>query len=156
MANETPGLVLENRYEAPPEFAYRWLTDFHEDDGQRYFGMASPGKIVRNGGTVELEGDMGRGITTRSTVTLAPPDRWSAEGTFANKSGRTMARTRIVESVSPDGTGTHHRADLYLWPNGWMARLFMWMGAGRARREMRAAFGRLKTDLDAEYRSLQQ
>lgn len=155
MSNEAPGLVLENHYEAPPEFAYSWLTDFHDDDGTRYFGMKTPGTITRNGESIQLEATMDLGMT-RMNVSLAPPDRWTAEGGFFTKSGRQMARTRIVESVRPDGPGTQHRAEFYVWPNGFMARLMFLFGGGRMRSEMRGSFDRLKADLDTEYRSVRQ
>ncbi|HKV90028.1 MAG TPA: hypothetical protein VJQ43_02395 [Thermoplasmata archaeon] len=153
MTDPKPGLVLENHYDASPEFAYSWLTDFHEDDGQRYFGMTAPGKITRNGGAVQLEGEMARG-KTRMSVALAPPNQWTADGAFLTGSGREVARTRIVESVQADGTGARHRAEFYLWPNGFMAKLMFMIGAGKMRRDMRASFERLKADLDAEYRSV--
>ncbi|MCI4321751.1 MAG: SRPBCC family protein [Thermoplasmata archaeon] len=153
MTDEKPGLTLDNHYDAPPEFAYSWLTDFHDDDGTRYFGMTNPGKVTRNGTTVQLEGAMRQG-TTKMTVTLAPPDHWWAEGGFFSNSGRQVAHTKIVETLRADGAGTTHHAEFYLHPDGFVARLMFMMGSGKMRRDMRTSFDRLKADLDSEYRAV--
>jgi hypothetical protein len=155
MTDEKPGLTLDNHYDAPPEFVYSWLTDFHDDDGTRYFGMTSPGKVTRSGDSVQLEGAMRQG-TTKMTVTLAPPDRWSAQGGFFTNAGRQVARTKIVETIRADGAGTMHHAEFYLEPSGFLAKLMFLMGGGKMRRDMRSSFDRLKADLDSEYRSVQQ
>jgi hypothetical protein len=152
MTNDKPGFVLDNQYSVPPEFAYSWLTDFHEDDGQRYFGMTGPGKVGRAEGATHLEANMPFGVS-KMTVTPNPPDHWTADGEFFSKSGKRMAKTRIVESVRAEGAGTRHHAEFYLWPEGFGAKLMFAMGRGRMTRDMSASFARIKTDLEAEYRA---
>jgi hypothetical protein len=152
MATKKPGLVIDQHYDVPVEFAYRWLTDFHDDDGQRYFGAAGPGTVQRADGKVQLGAKMDFG-SSKMTVTLAPPNGWTADGEMLGKSGKRLATTQITESLQADGTGTRHHAEFVLWPNGVLPNLMFTIGRGRFVRDMTASYGRMKTDVEAEYRA---
>ncbi|MCI4327150.1 MAG: hypothetical protein L3K16_05900 [Thermoplasmata archaeon] len=152
MTDKKPGLVLDNHYDVPVEFAYSWLTDFYEDDAQRYFQAPEPATVQRADGKVHLASKMAFG-SSKLTVTLSPPDRWVADGEMLGKSGTRMATTRIRESVQADGTGTRHHAEFVLWPNGFVPNLMFTLGRGRFVRDMTASFARIKTDLEAEFRA---
>ena len=97
--------TIRRRIHHPPPAAYAWLTDFDERDAERAGAIVRERRVVERDGTrLRLEGHLevaGRGIPSRATVDLAPPDRWHAK--LYDKRGRLYMFNDYV--VEPDGTG---------------------------------------------------
>lgn len=142
--------VIDTRYSVPPEYAARWLTDLRPDDGPRFFGAARRSAVRRVGRSIHVEGEspLGTGVYD---VTLDSGLRWSSEGRIFGPDGRTIARSRLIETVSEEGGGTRHRVEVRLEPAGWVAGLalaFGWKGRIRA---LRDGLARMKSEMEEQY-----
>lgn len=109
-----PDVVLETRFGVPPDFEARWLTDFREDDLERYDNVPENRRVTRGRGGVVLETEV-HGEAARSRVTIETPRHWRLEGSMGDPASPT-ARLLVVETVGPDAEGTLHRLEATLTP----------------------------------------
>ncbi len=83
MPPATTSVVYEIRevFRVPLDFAYRWCTDFRPDDGERS-KEGNARQILRKGRRTVVYEDLYPSdhgwMWSRQTVTLRPPDRWTA------------------------------------------------------------------------------
>lgn len=110
-----PDIVIENRFEASPEYALAWLTDFRADDG-RFFGDEGNVQVERRGNEIS------RSLTTpfgpmRQTIRVDPAARrWEGRGEQLDPSGRVLYRFHLAELTEPDARGSRHRVELTIEP----------------------------------------
>lgn len=71
------------RLDHPVEDAYRWLTDYRDDDPDRAGAIIVERRVVEDDeDRIVLEGELetlGRRMSGRAVVRLDPPDHWRAE-----------------------------------------------------------------------------
>lgn len=151
---QRPFLVIENRFDVPPEYAIAWLTDFRSDDMQKVGGEKMPSIRVTRlpDGRIQREFSMmGLALTTRTTI--QPPHDWIATMEGRDKKGEVVTTGRVVESVRPAGDGTHHRAEL--WDDGsrGYVRFFNWLSIPMQRAQLRKLFAQQKKEMEAAFRA---
>ena len=143
---------LENTFRAPPAYVAAWLTDFREDDGPRYFGMPGPSRIRREGDLILTEAPLPIG-STRGRLTLESPTRWSAESEILDRRGRVLVRSRLLETVAPEGAGSRHTVRVTLTPESLRGRLMLPFMKAMMRRTLRRGFAAVRRELDAAFRA---
>lgn len=149
---EKPYMVLESRFEAPPEYVAQWLTDFRPDDG-RWFGRDGALEVHKEGRQTRIEGPhpMGwqKGVLTVETAT-----RWSARTEMLTaKGGSVKAVGHVVETVRPEGSGTLHRADLSMDGKTFGMRLMSTLMKPMVKRELKQGFAKMKAEMEAAYKA---
>ncbi|GEM_PF-5941909 len=141
---EAPNLVLENRFHAPPRFVKEWMTDYRADDG-RFFGDATPFRVVRQGHVVRREQDNPMGLMAM-TVDVAAEDRWTVRGDQRDPQGNVLFSFVIRESVRPHGDGTLHRVEMTVTPSPPLAGALPQM-VEQWRASLTAGFGLIEREI---------
>ena len=147
-------VVFENRFDVPPEYAAKWLTDIRPDDGQRFF-QGPPGvAVTRKGNEIHTEGPHTLGWA-RGQIVVDSPTAWHATTEMMRAKGTPVQlRGRIQEHVRPEGTGTYHRAEVDVEAMTLMAKLMMAVAGKRMmERDLKAGFAKVKQEMEAEFRA---
>lgn len=133
---DTVTIRYERRLEQPLDAAYRWLTDYQDDDPER------AGSIIRKREVVEededrvvLEGELetiGRTMEGRAVVELDPPDAWTAN--LYDQKGR---RSGVYEyRLEPLDEGCRLIVDYQLAAPTLKHKALLWIGKPLIRREL--------------------
>lgn len=89
-ARKWPGPTYEVRveFDAPPDFVYRWCTDYTSNDA-RLEGEAYERRILRRTKSEvvyeDLESTPGGWFWSRHVVHLMPPDRWHSDSVGSHR-----------------------------------------------------------------------
>lgn len=133
--------TFDNAFAVPPAYALAWLTDFRPEDMRTVEGEKAPLIQVSRlpGGGIQRDFEMmGMAMQTRTSVESS--SRWVALGSAKDKKGRDVVRFRIVETVAPKGSGTHHRVDFYREDVTTMAEIMTVVMKGPQRRSIQKIF----------------
>ncbi len=128
-------------FDAPPDFVFRWCTDYRVDDGTRA-GEGYARRILSRGLRrivyEDLESEPKGWRWARFDVRLSPPDHWHAESVGnmryfrldydlrARPDGRTEFRLRGTRTPTPHGGPNPSRSEM----ERYLHRL--WRNLGRA------------------------
>ena len=147
-----PAMVVENEFQAPPEYVAKWLQDMQEDDA-RFFGDARKIKVLeRSDKHVKLMAEVPEMGAINTYLRVETPTKWVADVDFVNQ-GQLMGKARVVETVQPKAIGTLHRAEIYMQPmNEQFAAMLTQMGP-EWEKGLKAAFDKMKQELNAEYKA---
>lgn len=150
-----PTVVFENRFDVPPDYAAKWLTDFRPDDGQRWYDFkGGPPTLTRKGNEVHTDGPHVMGWAT-GVVTLDSPTQWHAKTDFfKSKGGPLVGRGAVRETVRADGKGTLHRAEVDFEPLGFGTKLmFALIGRSMMTKSLKAGFAKMKQEMEAQHKA---
>jgi hypothetical protein len=147
--------VYENRFDVPPDYAAKWLTDFRPDDGQRWFEhKGAAAAVTRKGNEIWQEGPHPMGWA-KGVVVIDSPTAWHATTEFfKTKGGPSTGRGTVKETVRAEGKGTVHRAEITFDPlTLGMKLMFPIMGKAMMDKSLKAGFARMKQDMEASYKA---
>lgn len=147
-------VVFENRYDVPPDYAAKWLTDFRPDDGQRYFGNKATVNITRKGNETWNEGPHVMGWA-KGVATLDSPTSWHAKNEFSKTKGSPVfMRASVKENVRAEGKGTLHHTEVTVDPLTFgMKLMFGLMGKAMMTKSLKAGFVKIKEDMEASFKA---
>jgi hypothetical protein len=147
-------VVIENRFNVPPDYAAKWLTDMRPDDQSRWFDGPTGVTVTKKGNQIYTEGPHPMGWA-KGTVTIDSPTSWHAETDFfKTKGGPMVMRGGVRESVRAEGQGTLHRAELTVEPLGFgMKLMYGLMGKGMMMKSLTKGFARMKQEMEAQYKA---
>lgn len=146
-------VTFDNKYDVPPDYAAKWLTDFRSDDGQRFFGHEGPSKVTRKGDAFHTEGTIPGFADQKGVAVIDSPTSWHADSEFF-KRGKLVGRGSVKEHVRPDGRGTVHHVEVTSEPLSLMMKLMMpLMGKGMMQKSLGQAFVSIKAQMEADYKA---
>ncbi|MCA1813191.1 MAG: hypothetical protein LC624_04475 [Halobacteriales archaeon] len=147
-------VVLENRFDVPPDYAAKWLTDFRSDDAQRYFGNRATVTLTKKGNETFSEGPHQMGWS-KGVAIVDSPTTWHASTEFSkNKGGAVFMRGTVKESVRAEGKGTLHRAEVGVEPLTFGTKLlFGTIGKGMMTKSLKDGFAKIKSQMEADYKA---
>jgi hypothetical protein len=148
-------MAFENRYDVPPDYAAKWLTDFRPDDAQRYFASkAGLPTLTRKGNEVHAEGPHVMGWA-KGVVIIDSPTAWHASNDFfKTKGGPLLGRGTVKETVRAEGNGTVHRAEVGFEPLSFGTKLmFATVGKGMMKKSLDDGFVNIKREIETQYKA---
>jgi hypothetical protein len=147
-------VTFDNRYNVPPDYAAKWLTDFRADDPQRFFGRDQPHKVQRKGANeIYTEGTIPGFADQKGTVILDSPTAWHANSDFF-KAGKLVAKGGVKETVRAEGQGTLHHVEVWSEPLSLGMKIMMpLMGRSMMQKSIGQAFVKIKEQIEADYKA---
>lgn len=147
---DTVTIRYERRLDQPLDAAYRWLTDYRDDDPERAGSIVRKRRVVEeNEDEVVLEGELetvGRTMEGRAVVELDPPDEWTAR--LFDEKGR---RSGVYEySLEPLDEGCRLVVDYKIAAPTLKHKALLWIGRPLIRRELATMWDGFVEAMDEE------
>jgi hypothetical protein len=134
---DTVTIRYERDLDHPLEDAYRWLTDYRNDDADRAGAVIRDREVVeRTEDRIVLEGELetlGRRMDGRAEVELDPPDAWTAR-LYDEKGRRSGVYRYRLEPT--EGPGCRLVVDYELVAPKLRHKAMLWIGRPLIRREL--------------------
>jgi hypothetical protein len=147
-------VTFDNRYDVPPDYAAKWLTDFRSDDPQRFFGRQEGHKVLqRKGNEFYMEGTIPGFADQKGTAVIDSPTSWHANSEFF-KGGKLVGKGSVHETVRAEGKGTLHHVEVTSEPISLMMKIMTpLMGASMMRKSLSQGFVEMKKQIEADYKA---